>query len=662
MFLLYFFNYPNQIPISLYYLSFNINLIYKSENFNINKKLNYIYFLGYNSNLIKYNIKLPINNLKKTKVNRNFGIELITQIKQSGYFNTIEYTNWYMNQSKYIIFNLKSNSIIKKVKINNYKNLKIPKNLLIKIFKHQVGLPVNYKYIKNSINEIYKWYKLRGFQWAKIHYINIDKKNEINIIIFEGNIFQSYCIYDQLIKNKKDLNYINTLNLLIKKELCIIPGYILNINNLELKIRKLKNKYSINNLKYKVEHKSKGLVITIKYNLANYKKLSIYDKKKIRSKLLYYIQYVKKYKNFNNQPKVIRKLTLTIYKIINDFFSNSNNIFQIYYYDYFYLKYNTFIINLLFNITFNNKFFNASCYIFYPTVYKYSYLIINILLKIRFNHIKIYECFWAQYKNIKSYYLYHYIYSYFIQVFNIALKLNFQYLSKIEIIQYLTGTFYTYNKKHYLIYIYNNIFNYRTNYDLIYLNREQKNILLIYKIKIKYNYLYLIPDHLLKIKQLLSLYYNIYVKLNTESFNNNYSYKFYLHNLEINYQKLYKIPKIVNYYQTLNVITKCYIILGSLNTNILQSLHNKFNIIVQIEYQLYMNKNNCLYLYLKYTSLINKIYTFNNYYNKYQYISTGLGIQINIPIQYIPNIRLELQIDSLNKYLFYCYIKPLFYK
>lgn len=632
-------NYFNKIISLLKNSSLNITLIYNVKNNNINKTSKKIYDLKFYSNLDNILIpevsKIVVTFLKIKRFNKAFINKLIYKIKESGYFNKIEYNYLYINTSKYIIFRIKTNTILKRIKISKYKQLKISKNFLIKLFKSQIGLPINYKLIDLSINQINKWYRMNGFEWHKINYNYCHKTNEININILEGKILNSYCIYDEIITNIADKTKINKLNSLIKQELNIISGTILNIHDLERKIVKLKEKYFINYIKYKVEYNSNNIDITVKYNFSNFNKLSMLNKDIILQDYFRIISFF----IFNKKINRIKKLIDNIYK---------NLIYQynIKYYNFYNIKYKNIILNIFIKIQLNNQLQLFSHALLYNKIYLYTNIGVNNILKIIIHDIYIYKyC----YKNI----IYNYTYHYLKKILSIKIKLSIKYLNKIEIIQSLDTKYSKYISKHFIHYLYNDFHKFIDIYKLNFLNKVKKDTFFIYKIKIKHNYLYLLT------KNNLIIYYKMCVNLNIETMQYLKSSKYYLHNIQLNYKKLYKIPTLIKYENILYTIINLNILIGNLSKcqNILQNFSKQ--IILKIEYQLYINKRNFIYLYYHNKSNHKTLYSIINDNSYSVPIYVGIGIQTYMPIEYIPNIRLEMVINSCKKQLFYFYIKPL---
>nr|YP_009395976.1 hypothetical protein [Dasya naccarioides]ARW65162.1 hypothetical protein [Dasya naccarioides] len=629
-------NYFNKIIVLLKNSSFNINLIYNVKNNSINETSKKIHNLKFHSKInknLRPEVSKTVLTLFKIKVfNKTFMNKLMCKVKESGYFNKIEYNYLYINKSKYIIFRIRTNAILKKIKIYRYKKLNIPKNFLIKLFKSQVGLPINYKLINFSISQINRWYKVKGFEWNKVNYTYFQETNEVKINIFEGEILNSYCIYDEIVTNLEDKIKINQLNYIIKKELDILSGKTLNIHDLESKIINLKQKYFINYIKYKVEYNLNNINITVKYNLSNFNKLSIFNKNVLVQNYFRIVLHSIK----NDNIKKIRKLIFNIYK---------NFIYQ-YNIAHRNIKYKSTILNIFINIQFNNKFIWRYYHLIYNKLNINNSTRINQKLKIIIQNIYVLKYYS---KNI----IHNYSYDYLRKILIIKIKLSTKYLNKIQIIQTLNNNHFKNSIKYSIFYHYNNFHNFINIYKLKFFNKIKKNTLFIYKIKIKYSYIYLLT------RNDLMIYYKIYINFHSEMIRYIQSYKFYLHHIKLNYDRLHSMPKFIKYENVLSIIINLNIFIGHLYQyqNILQ--HFSKYIIIKVEYQLYINKKFFIYLYYEYKSNQKKRYSIinKNFDNSPLYL--GIGTQIYIPIEYISSLRLEIAISSYKEQLFYFYIKPL---
>nr|YP_010156052.1 hypothetical protein K4Y23_pgp012 [Cumathamnion serrulatum]QQY85248.1 hypothetical protein [Cumathamnion serrulatum] len=633
-----------------------MNLIYKLENSRFDNKLKKIYFFKYNPYILEvlFIKKLNLYNLKNTFLNNKSNAKLIKKNKKkTGYFNHIEYMNINNNKSKYIIVHFKINPVLKKIHIQNYKDLQINKNILISLFKSQLGLPINYTYINNTVNRIIYWYKSKGYQSIKVNYSYSKKKNTFNVSIFEGKIIKSYCLYDKSIFTIKQKYIIFYLNYLIKKELHILPGEILNIKQLELNISKLKKRYLIDSLSYQIKYDKHGFIIKIKYNLLKKNKFSIYHNQAIIKILLNTLK-IFNLSNLNNEN----------YKFTIKYFLNLQNKCQLYYSNSFYLKHNQKLFNLFISIITNKVI------IFYFFIINNR---TNNFNQILFCNTYFYDYLFSDNKYLLNDYFHYENYSYLLKIFKYRIKFYLGILNKVTITQYFIYKYYIYSKKICSIHFYRNRLSALTDYKLENIIQKKNNIIIKYKIKIKYNYLNLFTNYSVHKKQILKIYYHTYMRINTKKLDKESLFQYYSSKIEIKYQNFYHMPSIFNKHNILRIITKINFIIGSLREalnsqnylmqkSMIDNLSNKLTVLLQMEYQIYLNKNYIFYIYSNYTSLnnIHFRYLFHHdcikYYNNiYRPITVGIGMQINTPTIYMPSIKLEVKNSIDNQYLISCY-------
>nr|YP_009326725.1 hypothetical protein [Membranoptera platyphylla]AMJ16982.1 hypothetical protein [Membranoptera platyphylla] len=655
-----------------------MNLIYKLENFRFENKLKKIYFFKYSPHtletLLINKINLNINHFNNKSLNKNLNIKVLKKIKRSGYFSNIEYIHLNNNKSEYFILHFKINPIIKKINVNNYKILLIPKSILINIFRGQLGLPINYADINKNINKILQWYKFKGYQWTRVHYSYSKRNNILDINIFEGRVIKSYCLCNESIVTIKQKYFIFYLNYLIKKELFILPGEILNMNNLELNISKLKKKYLINHLKYKIINNKNGLIITIKYNLLKYSKISIYHNPTILKILLNNVKVLRLYNSFTKCHGSIIQYFFHLYKYYYKYILYSRNKYELYYFNLFHLQYNQILFNLSVNIITNKTI--IICFLIIKTSNNSSVINkTNSFSQVFFYHTYFYDYLFSGYKYFLNEYFYYENYSYLIKNFKCQIQLYLKRLDKIIIVQYFICKYYIYNKKICLIYFYKEILRPATHYQLKNILQKNNNIVIKYEISIKYNYFNLFTNYYFRIKQILNIYYSIYINLNTKKLYREHLFKYYSNNIEVNCHNLYQMPKIFNTCNKIKIITKFNFIIGSIKEQLnspnylikkstIYNLNNRLNTKLTLEYQIYLNKHNIFYLYSMYKSLNNLHFTYlhndiyiHHYNNIYKPISLGMGLQMNTPIRYIPNIKIEVQAAIKEKYLISCYFQ-----
>lgn len=597
---------------------------------------------------------------KYTKNNLNYYLTIffdnkLTYITKNSlkniFFNLIKYTQIYKKKSKYNILYIKLNPILKKITVNNYKKLIIPEKILVKYFYKQIGLPINYLKIKRSVKKINAWYELRGFNWTEIEYFYNSSGNEINITIREGKINQVIC------KNKNRFNWINNLNNLyfnkcITKEFLSIHSKILNINDLNFNITKIKKKYLIDTLKYNLKYNHSGLILIIEYKL----------KDKNRELLQYHNQIL--IQNFRINIKLFKSY---IKNTIDD------NQFKLITKIYTYLKinfklsiieiYKKYDIN---EFTFNNL-INTIIHNFYNHKLNYFSNIINISTKIffysKYTYAILNNYFPSNFQYLKLIAIDPYLYS--ITLVKIKIKFQLQYFKNMENKQNFLIIYNFNNKKNCLIY---NYIKYIKFFNLKKIIKLYSKTLINYKIKLKYNYYLILFNKALIINNRLTLSYNkfIYIKINELHLFN--LIKNYICLIKLKYYNLFEIPNFFHMNQNFTIFLKINKLIGPLSKYFILShifLQKNKNILLNLEYKLSIIKYHYIYLHLNYIPNIKSTINYipKCYINsKYSNIEFAIGIQLKIPIKYIENIRLELQIKNNIKFFIYFYKNSLFYR
>lgn len=590
-------------------IAFNIYFISNNKKFYLSNSRKIIIITQLNKqtkNIIKNSINKFYNNKDKLKnfINKTF-------------FYTIKYTQKNKSKVQYIIFYIKCNSILKKIQINNYKVLKIPNNTLNNLFKYQIGLPINYLDVKNSLNKINKWYVSNGYKWIKIEYSY--KYNTIHLIIYEGFI-DKIIIIDNF---NSRYNKISTIDELIKNELLILTKKPININNLELYLKEMEKKYFLKELKYKLKYKSNKLVLIIQYDLRNYKKIQF------KSNLI--IQ------NFKNEIRLYSSYYHNIDKIN---FSYKNFIFLLN------TLFNQYDINtLMFKYAINKKIIN----LYLQKIKNYSFKLF-IYYQYSLMQYLVYDCYSNNiiFKNNKIN-----RYSYLINLIKIETQI------KLEIFKELTFTKSLINEYKYN---YDNNFllnNYMNNIKIKKFIKGKYLYLLNSKIESKYNGLSFIINKKQKITNKIQINYSKIIYLNINKLNIFHDFKDYIQIIKIKYNKHYKLPKILYKNNMLTFFIELYTKRGYFYKYILSKNNNKKiynNIFIKIEYKLNIIGYNYIYFFINYRQNLLNINSCN-YFN----IKSGLGIQLEIPIKYIPSIRLELYTKNYTQFLLYFYKNSLLY-
>ena len=312
-----------------YYMFYYHLLISKKFN---TQKINRILFIGIKNNVLKNKIfkSVQLQNLFnfQSKLTINNIDTIIQQLKFSGFFKHVKIQTSIYKRNQLII-QLCVNPIIKIIQINNINQLKFSAIDFEKICQSQIGYPKNLKLLNNIIENIHKWYFIKGYRWSRINY-NIFNNNKLIINIKEGLIskIQISCIN----KNNLEKFYQQNLNLLIIQELQISPGQILHYDTIESGIIKLKNQHIISSCYYKVYFQNDGTFkIILKYRLPY--KTSIYSFYQI----IYFPCYLIKLLHIQYSTYVVK-----IKKWLPEYQIN-------------YLCYNLQVINLISHVLFLNK-------------------------------------------------------------------------------------------------------------------------------------------------------------------------------------------------------------------------------------------------------------------------------------------------------------------
>nr|QCI07301.1 hypothetical protein [Leiomenia cribrosa] len=647
-------------------LAFNLNILYlyKTNNQKIEKieidTLNnlIVKHIAYNCPLSLQkqisNYKIEIINIKKT----------IDLLKNSGFIKNINLKLVKKGNKKYVILHLYTNPILKKIIIFNYKSLKIPNEVLRKIFQPQIGLPKNYIKLKKSINKIYSWYKLKGFEWIHIKLVNDEKSEHLSLEIVESTIVQTEFI--SISNNNLSKNIQNIIENRILQELHIKLGNTLNIKKIESGINYLKDIKLINECTYKVMECNKGLKIILKYKLFKSQMECIYRKNVKENKI----------------------------SIKNNIKNNISN---------FYSHYKYILTNISNHIILLNKYLTITYTSYYPYLDREKKIIFNIKILKNFPsmNIKLLHPSIKISKNIYGNfitYLYHKINQansiYPLHALNI-LKTNKRSNSivnkgvKILFKHYLYKNIYLEEEinKIYYCTIKNSIYLKRciTNYKLQDLRNQNKYKLTAFKkiikqqvislnILLKYNPFYLSN----KLKSSKSLLLHLISNISLPFTKNQaiYSSKYPCKYIYFQYHQTFIIPKFLKLikinYHSLVMFLEIYLDTNqNFDSAIIKRLlryqnYLNFNLYIPKQYRYYYYPS---YLYhIEYNTFIHKylsLYIFSNYsYNLYSNLynnlsslkdlhknntNIGYGVQINLPIQKIPPIRIEYGINNKEK-------------
>lgn len=630
-------------------LAFNINVIYKISNHK-QKTINSIYIEGLTNFFFKNQVlkclKININDLLNINIKKKYLWEIINTLKKSGFLNLIKSSIIINDKTKHFIIILRTNPILKKIKIKNIKRLLLPKTLIIQIFNNQIGLPKNYIQIHESLKTIKDWYKIRGFKWTTINLLYA-KNNEIYIDINEGKIKETKLICN----NPKDKYLNDQLNVLIQDKLNIFPGNILNIQRIELGIINLKENKLISNCTYKIiRNTTKDIIVIVKYSLHYDRTIYLFTK---NIALINLVRY-----NWSNIIKFI--FDLPIYNIPYLLFS-LNQYIGFKYYLCNISNHNHYFVADIRNI---NNFPQLNFIYSYPYISKNmtGYLNLNIFKK----KYKFYNIITIPLRKI-----YHIKVNPSSQIFqNYGIKVIFKHNLFHNIS--LTEKFIIYDNishKQYLNIQSNNKFiniNHITKKKIF---KIAKHKLIHLQIYLKYNTL----DFNYKIKsgKLFIFHSQHFINLSKTTSHKLSLLNYYGQNLYVKYKENFIIPKIIQYIKK-NIIVFCLELQVSiskisnlliLEDNFLLKDSKLFNssfsfYSLDLEYQIihsyysalyiYINYKNSIFNYREYLTLISKYFNQNNINIIHNF---GIGIQINIPVKKIPSLRLEYIINTRgNKY------------
>nr|QCI06101.1 hypothetical protein [Dicranema revolutum] len=622
-------------------LAFNLNTNHYEfiNKNNINLKLKNISSLLFLDIFPNYNSKLS------QKYTFNYkSIKTIEYLQTSGFFKRVEYFIKYIHNIQYFIIYLYFNPIVKKIEVQGYNKLQIPKTILIRIFQSQIGLPFNYKKIQNSIKKTYKWYQKEGFQSVYIKLIKLNSNNTISLKIFEGKIMDSIFICQTNSNTNKKL--LNRIEKTIALKLNIKTGDLINIKKIEQGIIYLRKIRLIKNCKYEIQSNKQGVNIQVHYSIHNQSEGFFYNQS----------SNLKVNKSFNIKAiDFLNSITTYFQYKIKEILSHK----------YFGLKYCSSSIqsnyrNLITDIKFKNKAPYIKFGLHYPHVKINNHINISIILN-----------FYCQLKSIKLAYPAYNIetryslnsnivnYKTVYKINNISILYKCHVYNYFYINQQIINTYSIYNKKYLCanIYAINPSFN-KSSLLFKIISKIITQKLLRFKIKAKYN------DFVSTNKLNSGFFFNLESIVFTPiEFNktNILHHKLKLeHNIKIKYHQVLILPKFLPYIEK-NAL-KFFIEINRFITlnNPYKVFENYYNMNMYLEYsnkKSIRTNNYNSYLYaLEYHILTQNLfsyYTFYNYSNqtnniclKHKYKDQlGLGIQINIPIKKIPKIRFEYGIN-----------------
>lgn len=554
--------------------------------------------------------------IKKNCLKRNI-YSYIKSLQKSGYINKLKILqlNYFNKDYSPIIIQVKTNPIINKIYIKKYSNLIVYKKFLIKLFKDQIGLPKNYMNIMENLQTIKRWYKKQNFNYVQVKLLDSTNPNHLFIEINEGIINHIKIIEE----NNQALNKFisNKVKQIIDKSLGIQRNDIFNTRKVEESLLNLKKIPFLKECNYQVEYFNNQINLTIYYivkdcSLLNSNYKNIIYKHKIYAVTNFYKKYIRTMKkcltNYTNKkPNYILR-----YNNINSYSINLSNFFP--------------RIKLI-NIPFTKK--------------------------ITFIYIKEYEksslssfpqCFIKKYK-LKEF-----------QISNCKKK-----SSSINIIQnYLLHLHM--KIKNYFIFTKENSEKSKINLKTLHsrqLTKKDESIKPLFKpnyktivklfrqmiyLKLSFEYNQLFISEYLIMGNIFIVDSIIYYTNNfSYSLTNMYMYASKIPNLYSSIIKIYMNTNLaINLNHEQNNKHSCNNIESWLNSKIATYLSSISFYLFNIEYHLHKSKYISIYIFY------NTIQTFLNinaqiyfdYEGKLSEIQQGIGLQINIPIQILSNIRI----------------------
>lgn len=563
-------------------------------------------------------------NLKKIK-------KLIIFFKESGFIESIQVFKLFNPSSKAIIFNIKINPLIKKIKVEKYQYLQIPQFVLTNFLKKNLGIPRNYYYLSSSLEKIYSWYKFQGFDYVQIKIIHNKSLNEISINIFEGQINQTKLIC----KTKNNLsNYtVKCIEQLIKKELHIIPGNILNLKKLKLGILKLKEKNIINNISYKIDIYNNNTIVIVQYFLHNKSFMSLYKQEAL----------LKLIKNYNILI-LFQKINVYLFNFITNYSSGIK---------IFFFNYTKRIYSLILNLRLKKSFLSINLKFFYPYIGLKNKLLGTILLNF-YNDFSNFDFFYLIIKlNVVNFKYKQFFLSNMIKKSsNIEIELDHKVFYNADILEKIilrksiwkkiyinikNFSFYNFNQLHQLKKIAKMI---SPNLIKLEISVPKKNSFFIeasdYKKKLKFysEILFLIDMQNINALKFIGQYIN-------------YKYKhfFLLNSNKYSKNKILILLEINLFFN--KEINSKLVEEDFFNKKKLSSFY-----LSTIEYSISKAKYLSVYTFISYFQyLSNKVIntSLSKLYSYNQNLYTGLGIKCNIPINKLPSFRLEYRINSIGR-------------
>lgn len=599
---------------------------------------------------------------------------LLKKLKSSGYISCIKIFNANTKNNKYLTLNIKINPIVKKITIMNYKKLKIPSHFLKDVFRKQIGIPKNYHLINDSLNLIYLWYKSRGFAWINIELIEQDMLNTNNIAL---NIIEGVVKDVKLscrTKSTYDPQLLNTLHSLIKQELGIYSGHILNSNKIEKGIKHLINLHLIQNCNYTIKRDKTKFIVIIKFDVYQNKTTYSYN----------YSSILNNYSNYKQIHTLLSKY-LIHFKVFNKYTKKSHifsSIMQIdqslsYKYKSFYCDHR---INSFFtNLAILKNYPQLNIILSHPYIQKQNKTFSHLRMNLNNKIIKTHLCYPFILLNLNELsinqksdllaYLYNYMFSMKYNLLNSISMIQKGWLIHNKLIQInLCIKSYQLNT-----YIQTNLFRQTSFININKLLKYIKYQLIYLQLSIKHNNFFIWNRP--KTGQFIKIYSKLFTYIETNHEDNWHKLVYLGQNIRIQYMKVFNLPKIYQYiyYHVFLIFSECHF---SINSNIYEPIISRssdqadniffkenqqkksplnFFYIFNIEYHISKIKYLSVYVFCNYITYSGNEKQQKPYIKatsntcKFN-IQTGSGIKFYIPIKKLPNIKLEYSIDNKGEY------------
>nr|UAT97727.1 hypothetical protein Ahn.fas.Kor.pt_232 [Ahnfeltia fastigiata] len=723
-------NYQEQIVCNLAkgnkYPAFSLNTV--PFNKDKSKIIEAVIIHGINNITIKNKVlsylRIKTAILKNKKIAQVHVLNILNCLKDSGFFTSIKSSTNLNNNKIQIHIHLCLNPIVQRIRIIKLSTLQIPETYTLSLLSLQLGLPKNFRLISNSLGKMRYWYSARGFRWAKVELSDqSDIPSEISININEGIIGRSKLTCIDCYNEKK----ISFLNQLIRKELNINVGNVLNSYRLESGIIRLREQKIISNCSYKVNNNANQLVISLQYSQVKGTTTCFFNRVyiisetlqnllncKIRNSLHYILDKQITYGSTNrlspilteiiypNDSRInytitrliffnIQKLALLFYgwSFENISFFSSNYLgFRHYLYNSI-IKNNTLLIDVRLHYPFLLFNFNYRHPLLKPNNKNYGHINVSIFKKISelYNNKLL---ILLQKSNDKNIHEPHSI----IQLRGVEIDCGHQLFTKISILENILIQNLLYQYK----YLYKNVslwnlrnFTSNYNYDALHkLHRIIKQNLICIKTKLKYDTIDLTcrlkPGKLFVIqsKHFIPTRLNYFKQKKRQHEN-------YCNELNIKYKQISSIPQILNlrHENALVLCSQLNVLIGNKNylpfykdfmlvkPNITDKYSNNLVkpilgfYLLSMEYHILTPYHSSLFIFTEYTknlklmmhnpiqNYIQRDISDNSFNNFIDGIHIGLGVQLNIPIQKIPSLKLEYSINIKGKQSLHTRLTPI---